>query len=113
MRKVSMRSVVLATAVAAGSLSMVACTATKPETSSAQRADSRRLSSMPSSSPVIESGLVSAFPSLSPLDVSGADGADGAGDDGDAGDEGDDGGADGAEAASTARRCAALARARA
>ena len=43
MRKVSMRSVVIATAVAAGSLSMVACTATKPETSSAQRADSTTL----------------------------------------------------------------------
>lgn len=43
MRKVSMRSVVIATAVAAGSLSMVACTATKPETTSAQRADSTTL----------------------------------------------------------------------
>lgn len=38
-----MRSVVIATAVAAGSLSMVACTATKPETTSAQRADSTTL----------------------------------------------------------------------
>ena len=43
MRKVSMRSVVIATAVAAGSLSMVASTATKPETTSAQRADSTTL----------------------------------------------------------------------
>ena len=45
MRKVSLRSVVVATAVAAGSLTMVACTTTKPDTTSAQRSDSTTLRS--------------------------------------------------------------------
>ncbi len=40
MRKISMRTVVMAAAVAVGSMSMVACTTTKPETSSAPRMDS-------------------------------------------------------------------------
>ncbi|MEQ6437564.1 YSC84-related protein [Comamonas sp. w2-DMI] len=40
MRQISMRSVAMAVAVAAGALSMAACTTTKPETTSAPRADS-------------------------------------------------------------------------
>ncbi|GGH48412.1 lipoprotein [Comamonas phosphati] len=43
MRQISMRSVAMAVAVAAGALSMAACTTTKPETSSAPRADSTTL----------------------------------------------------------------------
>jgi len=43
MRKVSMHSIVIAAAVAAGAMSMVACTTTKPDTTSAQRADSTTL----------------------------------------------------------------------
>lgn len=39
MRKISMRSLALAAAVAAGAVSMTACTTTKPETASAPRAD--------------------------------------------------------------------------
>lgn len=43
MRKVSMHSIVIAAGVAAGAMSMVACTTTKPDTTSAQRADSTTL----------------------------------------------------------------------
>ncbi|MDR0214020.1 MAG: twin-arginine translocation pathway signal [Comamonas sp.] len=39
MRELSLRTVVLATALAAGSMAMVGCTTTKPETQSAPRAD--------------------------------------------------------------------------
>jgi lipid-binding SYLF domain-containing protein len=39
MREFSLRTVVMATALAAGSIAMVGCTTTKPETSSAPRAD--------------------------------------------------------------------------
>lgn len=40
MRELSLRTAVLATALAAGSLAMVGCTTTKPQTQSAPRADS-------------------------------------------------------------------------
>lgn len=40
---ISMRSVAIAAAVAVGSIALVACTTTKPETTSAQRADSTTL----------------------------------------------------------------------
>ena len=40
MRQFSLRTVVMATALAAGSVAMVGCTTTKPETQSAPRADS-------------------------------------------------------------------------
>lgn len=40
MRQISLRTVVMATAVVVGSMSMVACTTTKPETASAPRMDS-------------------------------------------------------------------------
>ncbi len=43
MKKISMRTVTVSALVAAASLTMVACTTTKPETSSAQRADSTTL----------------------------------------------------------------------
>ena len=39
MRQFSLRTVVMATALAAGSIAMVGCTTTKPETQSAPRAD--------------------------------------------------------------------------
>ena len=39
MRQLTLRSVVMAAAVAAGAMAMTACTTTKPETSSAPRAD--------------------------------------------------------------------------
>lgn len=45
MKKISMRTVTVSALMAAASMTMVACTTTKPETSSAQRADSTTLRS--------------------------------------------------------------------
>ena len=46
MRQFSLRTVVMATALAAGSIAMVGCTTTKPETQSAPRADATTVLSL-------------------------------------------------------------------